>query len=187
MKEDAIRQLLAQAPTRGERALFDAYYNYVYAIVFARLHGTGTREDVEECVVDTFYDVLAHFEDIRPGSLRAYIGTVARNKAVNAALTAARRRGRQLPLDETLVTETMADTDPASDVAARTEDAETAARIVDAILSLGEPDAAILLQKFYYGRNAAEIARVLKMKPATVRSRCARALKKLRPLLEDLR
>ena len=50
MSEEQIRSLMQHDRETGERAIYDAYYTYVYAIVYRRISGIGTREDVEECV-----------------------------------------------------------------------------------------------------------------------------------------
>ncbi|MBQ3947049.1 MAG: sigma-70 family RNA polymerase sigma factor [Ruminococcus sp.] len=51
---------------------------------------------------------------------------------------------------------------------------------------LGEPDSIIIIQKYYYERNAKEIGRLIGMNAAAVRMRCTRAIKKLRSLLSDI-
>ena len=72
------------------------------------------------------------------------------------------------------------------DVAATAEKTELTKRLLNAITALGEPDATILIHKFFYDRNSVQIARSLGMNPITVRSRCTRALKRLRSSLSDL-
>lgn len=183
MTEELIRASAAHDRNAGARALIDTYYSYVYAIVYRRLCGIGTHEDAEECVSDVFLDVLGSLPAVREGSLQAYIGTVARNKAINAcrALTAAKRRTASL--DE----EGLPEPQSLEDIAAGAERAEQTRLLLDAIEQLGEPDATIIIQKYYYDRNASEIGRILGMNPITVRSRCARALKKLRTLAADIR
>ena len=71
-------------------------------------------------------------------------------------------------------------------IAADTEQKELTRRLLDAIEALGEPDSAIIIQKYYLGRNAGEIGRALHMHPVTVRSRLHRAIKRLRRELSDL-
>ena len=51
------------------------------------------------------------------------------------------------------------------------------------INSLGEPDSTILMQKFYYNKTSAEIAETVRMTASTVRSRCTRAMERLRTSL----
>ena len=43
-------------------ALFEEYCNYVYAIVYNRLRGIASREDIEECVSDVFADVFFGYD-----------------------------------------------------------------------------------------------------------------------------
>ncbi|MBR3629851.1 MAG: sigma-70 family RNA polymerase sigma factor [Oscillospiraceae bacterium] len=176
MTEEQIRAEAAKSPDAGARALFGTYYNYVYAIVYRCIAGTGTREDAEECVSDVFLEVLQHLPEISSGSLKAYIGTAARHKALNICRGIARRPADALP-------ETMPS---GQDVAADAELAAQASELMTQIRSLGEPDATILIQKYYYDRNAREIGKLLGMNPITVRSRLSRALRTLRSTAKDL-
>lgn len=181
MTEAEIRAWMARDRTQGERVLFDAYYPYVYAIAVRRIAGIGTREDVEECVIDVFLEVLQRFDTIQEGSLQAYIGTAARHKASNICRYVSAKSRR---------TESLADMErePADpqDVAQATETAMLTDRLLQGIASLGEPDATIIIQKFYYDRKAKEIGALFGKSPAWVRNRCARALKRLRTLLADV-
>ena len=62
---------------------------------------------------------------------------------------------------------------------------EMCGELLSAIRRLGEPDAEIVIQKYYYDRNAEEIAEAVQMKPVTVRVRLSRALKRLKTLLTE--
>ena len=64
-------------------ALFEEYCNYVYAIVYNRLRGIASREDIEECVSDVFADVFFGYSAVKE-DMRGYIGTVAKRRAINA-------------------------------------------------------------------------------------------------------
>ena len=176
MTEEQIRAEAARSPDAGARALIDTYYNYVYAIVYRCISGTGTREDAEECVSDVFLEVLSRLDSISSGSLQAYIGTAAKHRALNVCRSLSRRPAEELP--ETLPS--------GQDVAADAELATQAKALMAHIKALGEPDATILIQKYYYDRNAAEIGKLLGMNPITVRSRLRRALKALQSAAKDL-
>jgi DNA-directed RNA polymerase specialized sigma24 family protein len=52
---------------------------------------------------------------------------------------------------------------------------------------LGEPDATIVVQKYYFGRKMAEIAEMTGLNPHAAQVRCGRALKKLRKDMEQWR
>ena len=136
------------------------------------------REDAEECVIDVFHEVIRSFESIREGGLHSYIAACAHNHAVNLcrSLNARSRHSTSADLTEC---------DSGEDIPANAEDAEQARILLECIRELGEPDATILIQKYYLGANSVRIASVIGKNPVTVRSRCARALKRLRILLEE--
>lgn len=183
MTDSQLRALLHDDPPAGERALFDAYYSYVYAIASRRILPLGTREDVEECVIDVFLEIFQRIDSIQTPHLKAYIGTTANHKAANVCRSLSAHARKTSPDGEEALGSLP---DTAADIVAQTEQSERARILLDAIEALGEPDASILIQKFYYRRSAPDIARVLQMTPGNVRNRCARALKRLKPALSDL-
>lgn len=166
---------------RGSRVLFDSYYHYVCAIVFRTVSGTGTREDAEECVIDVFLEAIQHFEEIQPGSLKAYIGTVAKNKALNTCRYLSAKSRQTVSLDS----EELSRLDSGQDVQTSAEQSEQTEKLLKIISELGEPDASIIIQKYFLDRNSIEIARILHMNPVTVRSRASRALKYLKKKLSE--
>ena len=82
-------------------------------------------------------------------------------------------------LDDEFVPEMASD----EDVAEAAETNDTRRILLELIDSLGEPDATIIMQKYYYRRSSREIAELVPLSPAMVRVRSSRALKKLRKLL----
>ncbi|MBQ3941184.1 MAG: sigma-70 family RNA polymerase sigma factor [Oscillospiraceae bacterium] len=175
MTEAELRTLVSSVPEEGFRALFMQFKGYVYAIVWEHLRAVGTKEDAEECVSDVFTEVFLHFPEIQEGGLRGFIGLAARRQAIDSfrRLTAKRRAGT--------LSETAALTVPsAEDVEAEQSRNETAAALLESIRALGEPDATIIMQRYYYDRSAGEIAETVGMKPTAVRVRLSRALKRLK-------
>ena len=59
------------------------------------------------------------------------------------------------------------------------------ATLVEALAGLSEEHRAVLVLRYYEDRTEAEIAAVLDVPAGTVKSRCARALARLRDLLEE--
>lgn len=180
MTEAELRVLIASEPEKGFRELFGCYKGYVYGIVWEHLRAVGTKEDAEECVSDVFTEVFFHFPEIREGMLQGYIGMAAKRQAIDVfrRLTAKRRAGT--------LSETAALSVPsAEDVEAEQSKSETAAALLESIRALGEPDATIIMQRYYYDRSAGEIAETVGMKPTAVRVRLSRALKRLKQHLTD--
>ncbi len=162
-----------------QRKIFDGYYHYVYAIVSWILSGTGTAEDMEECVADVFAEYFLRCENVNPEKVKSYLGTAARNQAINRYHSL--KRHFAFSLDDDSTPEQASD----EDICQTAEQEETAHLLLEQIQALGEPDASILIQKFYYHCNSVQIARILHMNPAAVRARCSRALKRLRKSLTD--
>lgn len=179
MTEQEICCLLKEQPEKGERELFDMYYNYVYTIVHHKLCNIGSREDIEECVIDCFIEVFLHCNPDYDGSLKAYIGTIAKHKAINAGKQLQARAKRTIFLEEENLNQISSD----EDIQELTEQSEQTRILLDCIAELGEPDATIMIQKFFYNHNATEIARIVKLNPITIRVRCSRALKRLKSML----
>ena len=181
MTEQQIRSIMQRSREEGCTALFDTYYNYVYAIVFHYVRQYGTCEDTEECVVDVFAQVVEHFPAIREGTLKGYLAVTARNRALNFCRTLYTDASRTVPIEESNLGELV----DAQDVAAGAEQRELTRQVMDCIEALGQPDSSLILQRYYLGHSAAEIARTLQMNPVTVRSRLHRAVKRLRKMLQD--
>ena len=181
MTDDELRMQLQQSQQAGCRALMDSYFNYAYAIVFHILHDYAGREDIEECVMDVFLDVLRHFNTEQNGSVKAYVGTTAKHKAIDRCRRICARNRHTLPLEEAQFTEIP----DAVQVEETVEHGEQNRILMECIRSLGETDAAIIIQKFYYGRSSIEISAILGLSPPTVRMRCSRAMKRLRKLLSE--
>ncbi len=182
MTEKDIKLKLKCSPEEGFRALFDEYWSYAYTIIYSILRGTGSRTDVEDCTADVLSDVMMNYDTSRETSLKAYVGTTAKRRAIDMKRSMNTHTARNIPLDE--------DTEyciPSDDnVEAETESSDISAIILKKIEELGEPDASIVIQKYFYDRSSAETARLLGINPVTVRSKLHRALKKLKKTLTDM-
>lgn len=180
MTGNEYRELYEKSPDEAYDALFNCYCGYVHAVVFNRLRSVASREDIEECVSDIFADVYfgCDVNSVSDGDMKGYIGTVAKRMAINAyhSLTA---RASRVSEDS----DRLAEISSGADIEADHDKKETRAVLLSKIKELGEPDSTIILQKYYYDRTSNEIAELMSMKAATVRTRAARALEKLKESL----
>ena len=178
MTDAQLSELVSSSQEDGFRALFMQYQGYVYKIVWGMLRETGSPQDAEDCVSEVFLQVFLHFQEIRGTSLKAYIGTVAKHKAIDYArrLGTVNRYGGE-PLSE--------NTPSGENVERSVEENDRNQQLFAAVRSLGEPDASIVIGRYFYDRKPADIARGLHMTPVAVRVRLNRALRKLRKLLSD--
>ena len=179
MTEETLRAQVIRSKENGFRLLFQQYQSYVYTIVWSRIKEVCTKEDAEECISDVFAEVFLHFDEILPGALQGYIGTVAKRTAIDCFRRHTAKKNADLPAEDA------ADRPAPDDVAAEAERAEQYNALLEAVRSLGEPDATIVIQKYYYDRSAKEIAASVHLQPVNVRVRLNRALKRLKTLLTD--
>lgn len=178
---EEFRNKLKISPEQAHRELFEAYCNYVFTIVFNRLRSCASREDIEECVCDVFADVYIYYDSEKEteGNISGFIGTIARRKSGELFK---RKTGRlpELSLDD----ETSEELPSSSDTEHEAELHTLQSKIIDTIITLGDPDSTILIQKYYYGRTFKEISQMLPLTPENIKVRANRALKKLKSLLD---
>ena len=116
----------------------------------------------------------------KPGALRSWLGSVARNLARNARRDQGRRRTRQRDVDP--------DTEPEVQVPSTAEVVEreaTRRQVVKAVLALREPYRGTVLLRYFEGLSPAQIAAQLKIPGATVRTRLRRGMEELRTMLDS--
>ena len=178
--ERELRSLIQSSRKDGFKALYQQYYSYVYAIVWDHIRGAGTHEDAEECVSDIFTALFQQFDRIESGKLQSYIRTIAKRRAINCfyRLTA---RPQPVSIEEQEF-EYAASGDSVEQVS---DKAELRQILLDQIRMLGEPDASIIIMKYFYEYPPEQIARKVQMKQPAVRKRLSRAMKRLREMLEQ--
>ena len=167
-----VERLQKRSRSALERAI-DRYTPYVGVTVWRVLGGTASREDLEEVVSDVFLSLWLHAGELDADQgLRPWLGTVARNKAVDRL----RRAGASLPLPE----EAPAPGPGPQEAAERMEQAEVLWRAVEA---LGEPDSALFLRHYWYGEKLGDAARALGLSTVAAKTRLSRGRKKLKDIL----
>ena len=181
MTHEEFRDKKKISSEQAHKELFEAYCGYVYTIVFNRLRSCASREDIEECVCDVFADVFLSYDSDKDvsGDISGFIGTIARRRAA-AVYRKTSSRVETVALDD----EAVQLPDAAQDVERMTDDSERRRLLLDKIAELGEPDSTIIIQKYYYGRSAKEIAKMLSLTPENIRVRSGRAVRKLKEMLE---
>ena len=182
MTDGEILRLMRESPTVGHRALFDEYYNYVCAVSARVLRGVGTPEDIDECVTDTFTEVILHLDPDRSTNIKAYIGTAAKHKAISCRRSLLSQHGREVAMDD----ESFPELPSGENIAENTERAAVTEQLLREIAALGEPDSTIIIQKYFYDRKSKEIAAIVGLSPPAVRLRASRALKRLRKSVTNL-
>lgn len=169
----AAAALLQNDPQEGLRRLMELFGGPVHAICTAILRGHA--EDADEAAADTFVRLWRNASSLPAGTaLRGYVVRTARSCAIDRyrALT---RRGVLFPLDGR---------EEDMDFAVELESLLETRELAGMILALPPPDGKIFLRRYLYCEETRAIAEHYGLPDATVRTKLARARKKLRALLE---
>jgi RNA polymerase sigma-70 factor, ECF subfamily len=145
--------------------LYETYARDVYR--FARSLA-GERAEAEDITSETFIRAWARRDAIRTETLKAYLMAIARN----TFLERRRRRGREVPLDETM-------TDPAAGPADRAESRLELMRVERLLGDLPEIDRAAFVLRVRHGLAYEEVARVLAITLASAKVKVHRARRRL--------
>jgi len=162
------------------RELYDALGRNVLALAYRM---TGSREDAEEVLQDTFvkvHDAAARFDPSR-GSVRAWIYSIARN---DCRMRLRARRSRPVKADGVDVA------NPGVPLGARPDGphgtgAHPADRLTvqEAFEALSHDEARLLEAAFFGGYSHAELAEADGVPLGTIKSRIRRAMSKARDAL----
>lgn len=135
----------------------------------------GNDDRVHDVVQETWMRALRN-PPRRTTMLRAWLGRVARNLALDTRRSSARSRQREVDVARSETTESVA----------RTHERLSAQReVVDAVLALDEPYASVVLLRYYDELSTQEIGQRLGRSAATVRSQLSRAHEQLRGRLDS--
>ena len=168
--------MLKRSPMEAHRALLTEYGSYVYSIVYNKLRSCGTAEDIEECVSDVFADLFLAIDKGEITNIKAFLGTIAKRTAIDRFRSLAGRLNKTACVDEDDMLGLASD----FNVEQLSDNNELRRILLDQIEALGEPDSTILIEKFYYNKTSFEIAERVSMTASSVRSRCTRAMQRLR-------
>lgn len=170
---DTVTELLRSDPERALDQMLRTYTGLVYHAAAAVL-GRNSHEEIEECVSDAFLVIYKSRDrlDFSQGSVKAYLCATARNLAIN-------RLRKRTSAPQSALNELMFSDEETESSALRNLEAD---ELIQAVLSLGEPDSRIILYRYYFDLPSKQIAKLLSIQPNTVDQRLRRALKKLNHL-----
>ena len=184
MTSRELADMMQRSSASCHKKLVREYGRYVYAIVYNRLRSCGTNEDIEECVSDIFADIFlkCEFDMSSDEDIRYMIAAIAKRRAIDKFRSISARTNNITDADDEEMQRIASD----FSVEEYSEHSELRRVLLDKIEELGEPDSTIIIQKFYYNRNSKEIAKSVSMTASSVRSRCSRAMDKLRAMLVEI-
>lgn len=97
MTEAELVKVLRRGSTDALTELIDRYTPYISSVIARILR--GRQADVEELTADVFLAVWDNRDKLRPGQVKGYLGTIARNRAFNLL----RSEHESLPLEDDIL------------------------------------------------------------------------------------
>lgn len=170
MTEQRALALLQNKEPEGLGWFIDRYTPYVSAVIWNIGQQHLSRQDAEELCSDVFIALWRSPEPPRPGKAKAFLGSIARHKA----LSRLRRAGFDLALEADILA---LPTEGPEGLAERRELQETLRRAVE---ELGPPDRDIFVRYYYYGQKTPQIAGEMHLSADNVRQRLKRGRDRLR-------
>jgi RNA polymerase sigma-70 factor (ECF subfamily) len=170
--DEALIERIANRDQLAMRTLFARYRVALYRWLLRLVSDTATAEDL---LSEVFLDVWRHaavFEG--RSSVSTWLLAIARNKAISA-----RRRRPEVELNDEL-TSTLAD--PADDPELMLEKKDREEVLRRSVAQLSQGHAEIIDLVYYHGKSVNEVAEVMGLNAATVKTRMFYARKKLAEL-----
>jgi len=189
-RDDAVdAELVRQIATGDERALaslYDRWCDIVTAFVTRILREAGDADDIVEEVFWQVWRQASQYDPAR-ASVRTWIATIARTRALDRVRAVQRRREDSLEgveNDGIVMASSLAaaDSDPQLDA----ERAEQRSIVLAALATLPAEQRAAMELAYYRGLSQSEIAKRIGEPLGTVKTRMRLAMRKLRESLQLL-
>lgn len=174
MTEQMMIKAMRTRDPAGLEAMMDRYIPYVSVVVWNILRFAMQPEDAEEVVSDVFLAAWNQAEALQSGKVKAWLATVARNKAKNKL----RSLGRELPLEDDLLE--LPGQESPEEVLTR---AEERFLVNWAVNDLPEQDREIFLRHYYYAQTTREISEEMALNESTIKTKLRRGRAKLKEIL----
>ena len=173
MKDRLVQRLKKHDEKALEEAM-DKYTRYAAAVVYNVSKGSLGKEDIEEVVADAFVTLWNNAEKVREGKLKAYIGCIAKTRALNKIKST--RNNAVLNID---------DYDPEDDfsIEDETETKDVHRELREIITEIDMPDKEILIRHYYYNQTVSQIASEMGLNPETAKSKLRRTREKIKTKL----
>ncbi len=179
--DNEILELLQKKNDKGLELMMDTYMGLVYTIVYNKISTICSREDVEECVSDVFYELHKNSDkiDLDKGSLKAFLAVIAKRKAIDIYRKYYKQNSNVVYI------ETFKESELAylkSDYEKPDHDKEVRTKMIKDIKALGQPDSEILIRKYFFEQPSKVISEAMGIKVNTIDKRVSRVLIKLKKI-----
>lgn len=184
LRDKKIVKLILKKDEEGLKALAEKYERLLVYIATGILG--NNKEDVEECVNDTYLKVWKHIEefDFEKASFKTYLSVIVRNASINRLRKISRIEG-------TAQKEELSDlaaeyVDYKQNIEETMERKENMEMLTSIIQGLKKKDREIVLRRYYYLQSSKEIAFHTGMSVNAIDSKLSRLRKQMKREYEIL-
>jgi len=177
LEDNKMMAALEQDEELWYSMVIDRYTPYVTAIISGIAKGALTSSDIEEVAADVFFKIWLKREQIKAGSMKAYIAQVTRNASID---TLRKMGGELVPYDDDILQVTYHE--HPDELAIVREQKQI---MEDAVDSFGEPDREIFIRFYYFGETVKAISNRLHMNTATTKTKLHRLRSRLKVILQE--
>lgn len=178
LRDKKIIKLLQKKDEKGLSAFSEKYEKLLTYIATGILG--NNKEDVEECVNDTYLKVWNHIDefDLDKASLKTYSSVIVRNTAINRLRKISKMKGTAQKEE---LTDIVADyVDYRQNVEAKMVQKENMEALQSVIRNLKKKDREMVLRRYYYFQSSKEIAFYMGMSINAVDSKLSRLRKQMK-------
>jgi len=174
-----LLKLLSNKPEAGLKMMMNSYMALIYTIIFNKLSGIYSKEDIEECVSDVFFEVFRYKNriDLEKGTIKAFLAIIAKRKAID--MYRRNKNNNHIPIEDLSQDLYSVEDDVVDSILLK----ESNLVLIDAIKSLGEPDSEIIIRKYYLYQSSKDISKDIGLKVNTIDKKVSRCIQKLKKVL----
>jgi RNA polymerase sigma-70 factor, ECF subfamily len=181
MNDSLAIQAIAQQNPKGLEYLMDQYGLLILRLV-RRVLGSDHPGDIEECANDVWMAVWFKAPQYEPAkaSVKTWICLIARSKAIDRMRKIWRSVGSTFSLNDERMPELQAEMLELQERIENREDlAKRAAELTQALTQMNPDERSILIRRYFYREDIAELASSLGVARAAMDNRLSRARKQL--------
>lgn len=167
---------------RSEQAIAELSRKYGGIIKKLAENILRDKQDAEDCVNDTYFDVWNAIPPQRPGSLTAFVCRIARNISLDRyRYNSSQKRGAY-----TVCLDELAECVSSTETAESLFESNELTRLIEEYLdTLDKTNRLIFVRRYWYIDPIKDISEVTNLSDGAVRTRLARLREKLKEFLEE--
>ncbi|MCE5221245.1 MAG: RNA polymerase subunit sigma-24 [Clostridium sp.] len=150
-----LLKLLNNKPEVGLKMMMDNYMALIYTIIFNKLSGMYSKEDIEECVSDVFLEVFHYKNRIntQKSFIKVLLEIIAKRKVID--MYRKNKNNNEIYIDDVSVHLNTISDDVVRSILLK----ESNSQLIGDIKSLGEPDSEIIIRKYYLNQRLKDISK----------------------------